>query len=96
VYASEGALDVAEGDADAIAVTFDILEVVQKLPPPWPCPAVPWLHSLKHYAISQMGNFSHARDGKAIREYVESHFDVSGPSTLEIPLGVHHLISRGI
>jgi hypothetical protein len=68
----------------------DIHERIQQDAPP---ERLDWL---KHYAISQIRNFSHVRDAKAIRGYVESHFDVSGPSAFDIPLGVYHLISRGI
>jgi hypothetical protein len=68
----------------------DIRERTQQDAPPerldWP----------RQDAISQIRNFSHARGANAIREYVESHFDVSGPSALDIPLCGHHLISRGI
>jgi hypothetical protein len=68
----------------------DIHERTQQDAPP---ERLDWL---RQYAVSQIRNFSHARDAEAIREYVESHFDVSGRSALDIPLGVHHLISRGI
>jgi hypothetical protein len=68
----------------------DIHERIQQDAPP---ERLDWLNNS---AISQIRNISHARDTKAIRGHIESHFDGSGPSALDITLGVHHLISRGI
>jgi hypothetical protein len=51
---------------------------------------------LKILAYRQVKRFSHAKNKEAIRRCVEEGLEVSGPSTLEIPLAVHRLIIRGI
>jgi hypothetical protein len=54
---------------------------------------VPWL---KIYLIRPIKRFSHPADKDAIGWNVSEHFDPTGPSSLDIPLAVHLLISRGI
>jgi hypothetical protein len=51
VYVSDGALAVAEGDADAITTTFHIIEAGTRLAglPSWA--ALPWVHCLIYWAI---------------------------------------------
>jgi hypothetical protein len=51
---------------------------------------------LKLLAYRQIKRFSHARNKEAIRRFVGEGVDLSGPSVLEIPLSVHHLINRGV
>jgi hypothetical protein len=52
--------------------------------------------SLKDYAIRQIVRFSHTKNKAAVLAYVDAGFDVTSPSTLDIPLAVHQLISRAI
>jgi hypothetical protein len=63
-------------------------------------PAPGWgeeeLGGLKLFACEQIKRFSGARNGKAVRDYVTGHMDVSAPSALDIPLSLHRLILCGI
>jgi hypothetical protein len=42
----------------------------------------PWLQM---YAIRQIKGFSHSVDKSELGEYVDDHFDPTGPSALSIP-----------
>jgi hypothetical protein len=52
--------------------------------------------SLKDYAIRHIARFSHTKDKVVVLADVDAGFDATGPSALDIPLGVHQLISRAI
>jgi hypothetical protein len=52
--------------------------------------------SLKDYAIRQIARFSHTEDKAAVLAYLDTGFDVTGPSALDVPLAVHQLISRAM
>jgi hypothetical protein len=52
--------------------------------------------ALKWLACQQIKRFSHAKNGRAIAEYIAERMDVTGPSALDIPLSLHKLITDGI
>jgi hypothetical protein len=44
--------------------------------------------SLKDYAIRHIARFSHTKDKVVVLAYMDTEFDVTGPSALHIPLAV--------
>jgi hypothetical protein len=51
---------------------------------------------LKMYALRHFKHFSHYADKEGIGQYVGEYFDPTNPSSLEIPLVMHLVISQGI